>query len=67
MKKKVKLIAACAFAAIAVLAAVPAAMMQKTEPLQENTPAVEQVAPVAVLRQGSRGGEVKEMQRRLKQ
>lgn len=67
MKKKVKLIAACAFAAIAVLAAVPAAMMQKTEPLQENTPAIEQVAPVAVLRQGSRGSEVKEMQRRLKQ
>ena len=68
MKKKVKWIAACAFAALAVVSAVPAALLSRVE----NTETVDRPADVvvietAVLRQGSRGSEVKEVQRRLKQ
>ena len=70
MKKKMKLIAAGAFAAIAVFAALPVAFMQKNEhstgganSMQDELLAVE----AAILRQGARGSEVKEVQRRLKQ
>lgn len=70
MKKKMKLIAAGAFAAIAVFAALPVAFMQKNEhstgganSMQDELVAVE----AAILRQGARGSEVKEVQRRLKQ
>ena len=70
MKKKMKLIAAGAFAAIAVFAALPVAFMQKNEHSihSENATKDELVAvETAILRQGARGSEVKEVQRRLKQ
>ena len=62
--------AAGAFAAIAVFAALPVAFMQKNEHSihSENATKDELVAvETAVLRQGARGSEVKEVQRRLKQ
>ena len=70
MKKKTKILAACAFAALAVIAALPAAFSQKTafNPSIEDTQMMEsETAVAAVLRQGARGDEVKEVQRRLKQ
>ena len=68
MKKKVKWMVACAFAAVAVVSALPAALLsggEKTE--TAGRPADVVVVEAAVLRQGSRGSEVKEVQRRLKQ
>ena len=70
MKKKTKLLAVCAFASLAVIATLPTAFLQKNEKNQgivDAETAVESVCEAAVLRQGSRGSEVKEMQRRLKQ
>lgn len=70
MKKKTKLLAVCAFAMLAVIATLPTAFLQKDEKKGDAVDAetaVEAVCEAAVLRQGSRGGEVKEMQRRLKQ
>ncbi len=70
MKKKVKIVAACAFAAIAVVAALPAALLGESKPttnLNDRPAAEEVVVEAAVLRQGSRGSDVKEVQRRLKQ
>lgn len=70
MKKKTKLLAVCAFAALAVIASLPTAFLQKEEKRGGSTGienAAESICEAAVLRQGSRGEEVKEMQRRLKQ
>ena len=68
MKKKVKWIAACAFAALAVVSAVPATLLSRVENTETvDRPADVVVVEAAVLRQGSRGSEVKEVQRRLKQ
>ena len=70
MKKKNRIIIACAFAAVAVAAALPSFFIP-SEQLAENiqAPTVEEnyVAAAAVLRQGARGSDVKEVQRRLKQ
>ena len=70
MKKKTKIIAACAFASLAVIASLPAAFLAKTP--QKGSVSAEQTfedsaLAVAILRQGARGSEVKEVQRRLKQ
>ena len=70
MKKKTKIIAACAFASLAVIATLPAAFLQNKEKASKDTEfsvMEEMTVEVAVLRQGSKGDEVKEMQRRLKQ
>ena len=70
MKKKTKIIAACAFASLAVIATLPAAFLQNKEktPTDTDFSVMEEMAvETAVLRQGSKGDEVKEMQRRLKQ
>ena len=67
-KKKAKWMVACAFATLAVVSALPAALLsggEKTEKV--DPPASVVVVETAVLRQGSRGSEVKEVQRRLKQ
>ena len=70
MKRKTKLLAAGAFAALALFAALPTVFLQDKN--QENSvvdaPVEEMLAvDAAILRQGARGSEVKEVQRRLKQ
>lgn len=68
MKKKTKILAACAFASIALIATLPAAFLQKSDSFpQKDDASAEMTVAAAVLRQGSRGAEVKEVQRRLKQ
>lgn len=69
MKSKTKILAACAFASLAVIATLPAAFLQKEEKKDAYTDGttLEALVEAAILRQGSRGDEVKEMQRRLKQ
>jgi len=69
MKKKNRIIIACAFAAVAMVAAL-SSCFAGDESLSDNlsTPtAEEEYVTSAVLRQGARGSDVKEMQRRLKQ
>ena len=70
MKRKTKLLAAGAFAAIALFAALPTVFLRDKD--NQNSVAdapVEEMLAVdaAILRQGARGSEVKEVQRRLKQ
>lgn len=70
MKKKTKIVTACVFATIALLAAVPAAVAYSQAPVQMDLSASlteEEAVAAAVLRQGARGSEVREVQRRLKQ
>ena len=70
MKQKTQLLAVCVFASLAVIASLPTAFLQKEE-RRGGSAGIENVAEAiceaAVLRQGSRGEEVKELQRRLKQ
>lgn len=70
MKKKTKIITACVFATVALLAAIPTAVVYAKTPsnLDLSAPLTEEsVVAAAVLRQGTRGDEVREVQRRLKQ
>jgi N-acetylmuramoyl-L-alanine amidase len=64
MKKSIKKLAVVAVASVMLL---PIAQVTKANvhPGKAETDMVEEVAPVAVLRPGSKGGEVKEVQRRL--
>ena len=65
MKKSIK--KGALFAAAAISLALPIATVKSVKAQQsEQTQICEQIAPAAVVKQGSSGGEVKEVQRRLK-
>lgn len=65
MKHSVKKAVICSFAC-ALLMPAAAGIVKATEQAAASEPIYEEVLAAAVLRQGSKGGEVKEVQRRLK-
>ena len=65
MKKSIKKWTAAALITAALLPAVSIGIV-KSERSKDNVYRIEEVETVAILRQGAKGGEVKEVQRRLK-